>query len=138
MNLKNICDRRVIKMKIFSFKCQRTKYKVLCCTLTTEYTAHLIHSFCCSEWASHTSGRIFIMPSGLGHCRGSAMKAMTGRGDNDTSVQPQTHAMGAVTREPRDGGIPILHKPTIVRCVPCRRVSWINNGKFVKRLILLQ
>ena len=38
------------------------------------------------------------------------MRAMTGRGDNDTSVQPQTHAMGAVTREPRDGGIPMrLH-----------------------------
>ena len=59
------------------------------------------------------------MPSGFGHCRGSAVRAMTGRGDNDTSVQPQTHAMGAVTREPRDGGIPMrLHKPTIVRCVP--------------------
>ena len=59
------------------------------------------------------------MPSGLGHCSGSAVRAMTGRRDNDTSVQPQTHAMGAVTREPRDGEIPMrLHKPTIVRCVP--------------------
>ena len=47
------------------------------------------------------------------------MRAMTGRRDNDTSVQPQTHAMGAVTREPRDGGIPMrLYKPAIVRCVP--------------------
>ena len=47
------------------------------------------------------------------------MKAMIDRGDNDTSVQPQTHAMGAVTREPRDGGIPMrLYKPAIVRCVP--------------------
>ena len=133
----------------------RGKAEKSLCTLTTEYTAHLIHSFCCSERASHTSGRTItvktagcfllaekyysvdagkilfseysrnirniycIVPSGLGHCRGSAVGAMTGRGDNDTSVQPQTHAMGAVTREPRDGGIPMrLHKPTIVRCVP--------------------
>ena len=51
--------------------------------------------------------------------RGSAVRAITGRGDNDTSVQPQTHAMGAVTREPRDGGIPMrLLKLTAVRCVP--------------------
>ena len=133
----------------------RGKAEKSLCTLTTEYTAHLIHSFCCSERTSHTSGRTItvktagcfllaekyysvdagkilfseysgniqriycIVPSGLGHCRGSAVRAMTGRGDNDTSVQPQTHAMGAVTREPRDGEIPMrLHKPTIVRRVP--------------------
>ena len=35
----------------------RGKAEKSLCTLTTEYTAHLIHSFCCSERASHTSGR---------------------------------------------------------------------------------
>ena len=35
----------------------RGKAEKTLCTLTTEYTAHLIHSFCCSERASHTSGR---------------------------------------------------------------------------------
>ena len=75
--------------------------------------------YCFQNTAEISEKFTVIVPSGLGHCRGSAVRAITGRGDNDTSVQPQTHAMGAVTREPRDGGIPMrLHKPTIVRCVP--------------------
>ena len=88
----------------------RGKAEKTLCTLTTEYTAHLIHSFCCSERASHTSGRTItvktagcfllaekyysidagkilfseysrnirniygIVPLGLGHCRGSAVR----------------------------------------------------------------
>lgn len=32
---------------------------------------------------------------------------MTGKGDNDTSVQPQTHAMGTACREPGRGEMPM-------------------------------
>jgi hypothetical protein len=33
--------------------------------------------------------------------------AMTGKRDNDTPAQPQTQPMGAATREPRRGEIPV-------------------------------
>ena len=63
--------------------------------------AHQIHSFCCSVRTSHMSEHLY-RSSRLRHWKSNSMTAMTGRGDNDTSVKSKVERDKTVAT--KDGG----------------------------------
>ena len=80
-----------------------------------------------------TWANIFYISSGLRHWKANSMTAMTGRGDNDTSVQSQFERDKTVASNEDGCGRSSRWwnsnevKCMTVWCVPCRRVLRINS-----------
>ena len=53
---------------------------------------------------------------------------MTDREDNDTSVQPQTQAMGTAAGDPRGGEIPMRRNAAPFDVFPCWGILRINTN----------